>query len=60
MKMRVEYSGSNAIYVGYAPKGLAEGTDGWLLQKLTYSGSNVTEINIAYGNWTARAGYSFN
>ena len=62
MKKRFAYDGSgNCIYIGYAPKGLAEGTDGWLLWKLTYDGSNqCTEINIAYGNWTARAGYTFN
>ena len=60
-KKRFEWSAGNCIYIGYAPKGLAEGTDGWLLWKLTYDGSNqCTEINIAYGNWTSRSGYTYN
>ena len=60
-KKRFEYDGSNnAIYIGYAPKGLAEGTDGWLLWKLTWVGANCTAIDIAYGNWTAHTGYTYN
>ena len=60
MKMRVEYSSGNAIYVGYAPRGLAEGTDGWLLFKYTYDGSNqCTDKDVAYGNWTNRAAESY-
>ncbi len=55
---RWEYDGSNnCIYAGYAPIGLDEGTDGWLIQKFTWVGSNCTARNIAYGNWTARATY---
>ena len=66
MKKRFEYDGSgNCIYTGYAPTGLAEGTDGWLLWKLTYDVSNrCTAIDVAGGgsdlcNWTARATYTF-
>jgi hypothetical protein len=61
MGMRVAYDGSgNAEYVGFAPRGLAEGTDGWLLQKFTYDGSNrCTKREIAYGNWTNRASESY-
>ena len=61
MKARFAYDGSNnCIYAGFAPKGLAEGNDGWLLQKFTYDGSNnCTERNIAYWNWTARTGYTY-
>ena len=61
MQARYSYDGSNnLIYAGYAPKGLAEGTDGWLLQKYTYDGSNnVTERKIYYGNWTAKGTYTF-
>lgn len=29
----------------------------WKLYKFTYSGSNVTRIQVAYGNWTNRATY---
>ena len=61
MKARFAYDVSNnCIYAGYAPTGLAEGTDGWLLQKFTYDGSNnCTQRDIAYGNWTARTGYTY-
>ena len=57
MGMRVEYDANdNAVYVGYAPRGLAEGTDGWLIQKFAYDASgNATSRTIAYGNWTNRA-----
>jgi len=56
MTKRFAYDGSgNCIYLGAAPRGLAEGTDGWLLQKFTYDGSNrCTKIEIGYGNWTNR------
>ena len=45
-------------YAGYAPKGLAEGTTGWLIQKFTWvagtvSGFNCTKREINYGNWTS-------
>lgn len=61
MKKRFEYSSGNCIYAGAAPKGLAEGTDGWMIQKFTYDGSNqCTDIDIAYGNWTNRASYTYN
>ncbi len=61
MKKRFAYDGSgNCIYIGYAPTGLSEGADGWLLWKLTYDVSNqCTAIDIAYGNWTARTGYTY-
>lgn len=47
------------LYAGYAPKGLAEGTDGWLLQKFTYTSMRPTKREIAYGNWTNRASESY-
>lgn len=48
------------VYLGYAPRSLAEGTDGWLLQKYTYDGSNqCTSRKIAYGNWTNRASETY-
>jgi hypothetical protein len=57
---RWAYNVSNLVeYEGYAPKGLAEGTDGWLLRKYTYVGEYVTERKIAYGNWTAKATYTY-
>lgn len=62
LKMRAQYSGGNAIYVGFAPTGLAEGTNGWIIFKYTYDGSsNCTQKDVAQGetNWTARAGYTY-
>lgn len=61
MKARYAYDASgNCIYAGYAARGLAEGTDGWLLFKYTYDGSNrCTDKDVAYGNWTNRASESY-
>jgi hypothetical protein len=61
MTKRFEYDASNnCIYLGAAPRGLAEGTDGWLLKKFTYDGSNnCTKIEIGFGNWTNRASEAF-
>lgn len=59
---RIAYDGSNrAEYVGTAPKGLAEGSAGWLLQKLTYDGAStrVISVKVAYGSWSGRAGYTY-
>ena len=61
MKKRLAYNSNGDVeYVGYAPKGLSENADGWLLHKLTYDvNKNVTEVNIAYGSWTTRAGETY-
>jgi len=57
---RWEYNAdSTCLYAGYAPKGLAEGTDGWLLQKFEYTAMQPVSRKIAYGSWTGRAGYTF-
>ena len=45
-------SDDNCIYAAYAPRGLAEGTDGWLLQKYTWVGSNCTKREIAYDSYS--------
>jgi hypothetical protein len=60
MQMRIDWTSGNADYVGYAPRGLAAGTDGWLLQKFTYDGSNrCTLRQIGYGNWTNRSSVTY-
>ena len=61
MGMRIAYDGSgNAEYVGFAPRGLAEGTDGWMIQKFAYDGSNrATSRTIAYGNWTNKSSETY-
>ena len=68
---RGEYDGSdNLIYAGYARPGATEGESVWLLFKMTYSGSNLTEIkwpiNADGGvssdyefSWTDRATYTY-
>ena len=58
--VKLEYDvNSDPIYVGTAPKGLADGSDGWVLQKITWVSRNPTDISIAYGNWTNRASESY-
>ena len=63
MQMRADYGASTdgqPDYVGYAPRGLAEATYGWLLQKFEYdSNRQCTSRTIAYGNWTNRASESY-
>jgi len=52
MQMRAVYdSSNNPIYVGVAPSGLSESTDGWLLHKLEYTGINCTKRTISYDSW---------
>jgi len=60
-KERFEWDANNrCIYRGAAPKGLAEGSNGWLLIKYTYDANgNLLEKNIAYGNWTNRTSYTY-
>jgi len=61
----IEYSGDNAIYVGEAEPGSAKSAAAWRIKKITYSGSNPTDIQWAEGNgnfnkiWNNRAGYSY-
>ena len=53
MQGRWVYDGSNqCIYAAYAPRGLAEGTTGWLLQKFTWVAGNCTKREIAYNSYT--------
>ncbi|KYK25706.1 hypothetical protein AYK26_07760 [Euryarchaeota archaeon SM23-78] len=56
MQMRVEYSGYNALYLGYADSGLGISASGWLLQKYTYDASGrATLRQISYDSWDDRA-----
>ncbi len=48
--------GTNAIYAGFAVRGLAQASAGWTLIKFTYDGNNnVTQRQIAYDSWNNRA-----
>ncbi len=58
MQMRAAYSSTDGLpdYMGYAPKGLAASSTGWLLQKFTYDGSRQCTLRqIAYDSWDNRA-----
>jgi hypothetical protein len=62
MQFRAAYASTDGLptYCGFAAKGLAEGTNGWLLKEYTYDASRqCTKILIAYGNWTNRASESY-
>ena len=63
MQFRADYVAATdglPTYVGYAPMGLAEGTDGWLCKKFTYDANRqCTSIQIQYTNWSARAAGSY-
>jgi len=53
LQARWVYDGSNnCIYAAYGPRGLAESSPGWLIQKFTYTGSNCTKREIAYDSYT--------
>jgi hypothetical protein len=62
LKMRLDYdlrTDGQPVYQGFAPTGFAEGIDGWLIYKFTFIGDLVSQRDIAYGNWTARTGYTY-
>ena len=43
-------------YIGlHITNGASQGDLEWKVYKVTYSGSNVTRIQLAYGSWTGRA-----
>lgn len=62
----IAYNGSNLTeYIGYALPGTSKSSPKWLIKKLTYSGSLVTDIQFANGViafdqvWDARGGLSY-
>jgi len=60
--LEVEYVDGNAVYVGFAAKGLSISASGWLIQKFTYDASgNCTKREIANDcyAWDNRAGVSY-
>lgn len=65
-KIRIEYSDSNAIYVGEAKPGIGTDETGWRIKKITYDvNDNPTQINWADGNtnfdniWDNRTTYTY-
>ena len=62
----IAYNGSNLTeYIGYALPGTPKASAKWLIKKLTYSGSLVTDIQFANGViafnqvWDDRASLSY-
>lgn len=59
------YNGTNIEYIGVAPAGTAKSAAGWMIKKLSYSGSDLTDIQFADGVltftkvWNDRATYSY-
>lgn len=62
-QFRADYAGLTdglPKYTGSACKGLAEGTNGWVLKEFTYDANRqCTKILIAYGDWTSRSTASY-
>jgi hypothetical protein len=56
--IRFDADDSQPTYIGLNVTNPAsvDATD-WKIYKLTYSGSNTTRIQLAYGTWTDRATY---
>lgn len=56
--IRFDADDSQPIYIGlHLTNGASVDDVGWKLYKMTYSGSNTTRIQLAYGTWTNRATY---
>ena len=56
---------NNPIYIGTAAPGSAKSAAAWQIRRLTYSGTNVTDIQYANGtldftaSWNNRASLSY-
>lgn len=65
LKQRIEYSGSNPLYIGLAIPGTATSAASWQIRKMTYSGSNLTQVDFADSSsdfvksWDDRATYTY-
>ena len=63
LKKRMDYAArtdGNPVYVGFAPIGLDEGAEEWLIYKLTYDASNrVTAVDVAFGDWTNHTTHTY-
>ena len=55
--IRFDQSDAQPTYIGLSDTNGALTTDSvWKLYKFTYSGSDSTRIQLAYGSWDGRAG----
>ena len=54
--VRFDPNDSAPDYIGtHVTQGAATSDSGWKILKFTYSGANVTRIQLAYGAWDSRA-----
>lgn len=56
-----EYSGDNLIYHGMAPRGTSTAESKWIIERFSYSGTQVIAIQTAPANsvWNDRAGLTY-
>ncbi len=65
MKFRGEYTAGQIIYKGLSRPGNATSVAKWQIAKLTYSGTDITQIDWASGSsefafiWDNRASYTY-
>jgi hypothetical protein len=65
MKFRGDYTAGQIIYKGMARPGTATSAAKWQIAKMTYSGTDITQINWASGSsefafvWDDRATYTY-
>ncbi len=55
----IQFDPSDAapVYIGLnVTKGASNSATDWKIYKFSYSGSDVTRIQLAYGSWTGRSG----
>lgn len=55
LQREIEYSSGNPIYMGFGAQGIATTNAGWLIHKFTWSGSDMTVRQTAFGAWDSRA-----
>ena len=64
-KVRISLLGSEAEYIGEAQTGQDTGSPVWRIKKLTYVGSEVTQVDWASGEkvfkfvWDSRTDYTY-
>jgi hypothetical protein len=55
--VRFDADDSAPTYIGlHVTNGAATDAEDWKVLKFSYSGSNVTRVQTAYGSWDGRAG----
>ena len=65
LAVRIDYSGSNPIYVGVAAPGSSVSDNVWRIKRISYSGNNPTTVEWADGNtnydnvWDNRAALNY-